>query len=599
MPTAVVFPSFISVQSAKASTSVGTLASVPIKNGTSEVLLRAKVPDEIPVGSVITSAVMWIAQNDNVTGSMTLGLHRNLTSWLATETWNGRPSAVPAASGTRTLSSPQAFDYWQIDVTSDVQGWLDRTIRYNWGWVLRTNVSTLHKLRGRKATSRQPHLVIQYETPAKVPSNLSPQGGSVSIAKPVLTFDTSDNTTAIQVQIDAAADGTTPDFDSGEVASTGGKLDLAATAYAGLADGSTTYWRARAKGSAGWSRWSAWVDFGRDDIDTVTLTAPSATPSDTTPPFAWTFGGTQKAWLAEILYAGTVIRSSGRQSGTADDWTAVPLEGSYFGKTLTARIRVWDDVTRISTPGVPTYSEDTVDYVAAFTATVDPMDTLTAAQTGVDSPGVLLTGTRATGIPDEVAVFHDDELVARLDGADVFTSSTAFAFTDWWARIGRPVVIKVVAIVNGQFADDSPTQTITPKGRGIWLVDPATNVAGVLWDIDAGSVDGSDMAAESRTVDGTFVRRRLANAVKSGSHTGQIVDVDDLDAEDTVAAFETFAENDAGTVYRLIRGQENLAVLAGNLVATPTPLENLFGEVIRTGQFDWWESKAPTFVDGG
>jgi hypothetical protein len=601
MGSVTVFPSFISVQAAKPSKSFGTLADVPIKNGTAEVLTRAKVPDEIPAGSVITSALFMVAQNDDWAGAVTIGLHRNETSWLATETWNGRPAAVATATGTDAHTGSHTWDWWAVDVTDDIQAWLDKTIRYNWGWVLRTNSATLHKLRGKKATSRQPHLVIEYVPPAKVPANLSPQGGAVSVAKPVLTFSTSDGTESIQVQIDAAADAVTPDFDSGEVAATGGKLNLAATAYAGLADGSTTYWRARAKSAAGWSAWSSWVSFSRDDLGSVALTAPTATPGDTTPPFAWTFtGGTQQSWQADILDpAGKILRSSGRQAGTADDWTATPLEGDYFGKTLTARIRVWDDVVRIATPGAATYVEDTVDYVATFTGTVDPMDDLTATQPVKVSPGVLLTGSRAAGIPDEVAVFHDGVLVARLDGADCFTSSTDFEFTDWWCRMGREVTITLVPVVNGEFADDPPEATITPRCSGLWLVDPATGTAVVLWGVEEGDVAKADLSAEHQTTDGRVIRRRLSNGVKTGSERGDIFDAQGQAADDTIAALEEFETNDAGTVYRLIDGQLNTAVIAGNFLRDTTILENLDNEVFSVGSFSWWESKAPTYVDGG
>lgn len=597
MTVVAVFPSFISVQSSKPSTSFGSLANTPIKNGTKEVLTRAALPT-IPKGSVITSAVYRVAQNDNWAGSVTLGLHRNETSWLATDSWNERPSAVAGASGTDTQSGTSALNWWEIDVTADVQGWYDRSIKYNWGWVLRTNSSTLHYIRGRKATSRHPHLVITYEPPAKVPTGLSPAGGAVSIAKPVLTFDTSDNTISIQVQIDPAADGVSPDFDSGEVASTGGNLDLGSTAYAGLADGSTTYWRARAKSVAGWSAYSSWVDFSRADLDAVTLTAPGATPADSTPPFAWTFGGTQTAWQADILFGNHVLRSSGLRSGTDNDWTATPLEGSYFGALLTARVRVWDDVTRIATPGTPAYSQDTTTYTATFTGSVDPMDTLDADQTS-GSPGIVLTGTRAAGIPDEVAVFHDDALVARLEGADVFTTATDFEFTDWWARMGREVEISVVAIVNGEFAADSPSVTLTPHCAGLWLVEPASGVGAVLWGQDAGSWASPDVATEHRTIDGEIKRRRLANLPMSGSMSGKIEDVRSFDADDTIDAFDTFAGLDASTVYRLIAGQMNLAVIAGNFLVTPTSNENLGDQTISRGEFDWWGVADPIIVDGG
>lgn len=592
-----VMVSFISVQSAKPSTSFGTMDYPPIKMSTKEILTRAALPT-IPKGSVITSAIFRVCQKNAWSGSNALALRRNETYFRATDNWNQKPNVVSTPTDTVSASDTAAGHWWELDVTADVTAWYQKTVKYNWGWTLRTNSSTERILRGRKSPFNQPHLVITYEPPAKVPTGLSPQGGAVSIAKPVLTFNTSNNTTAIQVQIDPAADGVSPDFDSGEVASTGGELDLAGTAYAGLADGATTYWRARAKSVAGWSAWSAWVTFDREDIDPVTLTAPGATPADSTPPFAWTFGGTQTAWQADILYAGKVIRSSGFRSGADNDWTATPLTGTYFGLLLTARVRVWDDVTRIATPGVPAYSEDTTTFTPAFTASVDPMDTLVATQSGV-GPGIALSGTRAAGIPDEVAVFHDGELVARLQGADVFTSGTAFAFTDWWARMGRSTVISVVAIVDGEFADDSPEVTLTPHAKGLWLVDPATGTALVLWGGEQGSTEAPDLAAEHRTVDGTIVRRRLSNTPRAGSHSGAILDVLGEDAEDTLTAFATFRGLDASTVYRLVRGRENLPVLAGNFLATPSPTENAADEVRSIGQFDWWESVAPDVVDGG
>lgn len=600
MATVKLTASFTSVQASKPSTSFYALARTPIKVDTKEVLTRVDVLAKIPVGSLITSATYRVAQDDDWSGSITMALRRNLVAWYGNDTWNTKPSVVSTPTDSTTEVDTTKFNYWEFDVTSDVQGWISRTVPYNWGWTLRTSSSTLHYLRGRKATSHQPHVVIEYEPPAKTPTNLSPQGGAVSVADPVLTFQSSDSMTALQVQIDPAADAGSPDFDSGEVAATGGYLDLADTAYAGLVDGATTYWRARAKSGAGWSAWSTWVSFSRSDLDTVTLTAPATTTADTTPPFTWTFGGTQTAWQADLILVSPrrLLRSSGLRSGADNDWTATPLVGDYFGQLLEARVRVWDDVTRIATPGAPTYSEDTVQFTAGFTTDVDPMDTLAATQTA-PSPGIVLTGTRAAGIPDEVAIFHDGELVARMDGADVFTTATDFEFTDWWARMGREVVISVVAIVNGEFADESPEATLTPTCSGLWLVEPASGTAAVLWDKDAGEWTRNDVATEHLAVTGQIVRRRLANPPRSGSISGQILDIPNMTADSVLAAFEEFVTFDASTTYRLIAGQMNLSVLAGNFLTVPTPNENTGNEVRSRGQFSWWGADEPVIVDGG
>lgn len=601
MTTLQVSASFISVQSIKPSQAFGTLAAVPLKSGAKEILIRAG-RTTLPKGAIVTSAELHLAQQDDWSGTNHVSARLNLGSWDSDVTWNTRPTVRSTASDIQAKTSSPAGAVWVLDVTDDVQDLYSGTIQHNYGWTLRTdNAATAHYLRGRKATSSKPFLLIEYQVTPYVPTELTPHGGAVSVAKPVLTFQSSDNMTALQVQIDAAADSVSPDFDSGEVAATGGLLDLSATAYAGLANGATTYWRARAKSAGGWSKWSTWVDFSREDLDPVTLTSPGVTTADTSPPFAWTFGGTQKSFRADLLLVSgssvKVLRSSGLRSGADDNWTPDPLTGSYFGKTLRARIRVFDDVTRVATPGAHTYSEDIVDFVAGFTATVDPMDSLTATQPVADSPGVLLEGDRAAGVPDEVAVFHDDVMVARLDGGAVFTTGTHFSFTDWWGRMGRETVITVVAIVNGDFADDPPSATIAPKCRGVWLVEPDSGVAAVLWGDDAGQWSQDDVATVHFTTDGQSVRRRLANALKSGTTDGDVIDVGDLEAQDTLDALETFRGLDAATIYRFIDGQTNLPVIAGNFLDYPTSIEG-GGEVYSRGHFDWWGKDEPTIADG-
>jgi hypothetical protein len=403
----------------------------------------------------------------------------------------------------------------------------------------------------------------------------------------VLTFTTGDGVTGIDVQVDAAADGVFPDFDSGTVTATAGVLDLAATAYAGLADGSTTYWRARAQSSLGWSGWSAWVSFSRNDLDAVTLTDPTATPADVTPPFVWSFAGAQTAWQATLLAAdGKQLDDSGIVAGAATSWT--PLHGlTATGQSGTARVRVWDDVVRIATPGEPTYSEDTADFTVDFDGTVDPLDTLTFTQTA-GSPGIELAGTRAAGIPDEVAIFRDDVQVARLPGPDVFPTSTTFAYTDWSAPMKVETEYRVAPVVNGAIAAGGPTVTVTPSCAGLWLADPSTDTAAVLGGTDEGSWSADDAATVHQALSGAsgVVRRRLRRGVLVGSISGSVLTSRGFDGDDTLAAFEAFAENDAGNEYRLIVGHLNAAVIAGDFLVTPTPTSDT--DLIAKAQFNFW-----------
>lgn len=600
MATLKQFVTFISVQAAKPSYSYKNPPYPPLQNGASRVLVRAATPS-LPKGSVITSATLRVNQAGAYSGSKTMSVRRNYASWTNLATWSNMPALGGTVSSDSHTDSP-ANQWWEFDVTAAVQGFIAGTMN-NWGWALYTTSATRINVNGSTSPAEKPHLLIEYEPPAKTPTDLSPQGGSVSVADPVLTFNTEGGTTAIQVQIDPAEDSVSPDFDSGTVAATAGVLDLADTAYAGLSDGSTTSWRARQQTAAGWSPWSPWVSFSRDDLDTVTLTAPASTVADPSPPFAWTFGGTQSAWQADIILPSSdterPIVSSGRISGTDTAWTppdfireltGYGINPAVSGLELRARIRVWDDTVRIATSGAPAYSEDIVDYTVAFDGDVDPVDSLSAA-TAYPSPGVVLSGTRTLeGIPDEVAVLHDGVMVARLLGGDVFTSSTEFEFTDWWLEMGRETVVSVVAIVNSEFAADSPTVSVTPRCSGLWLADPATDEAIALWGIDGGEWGQGDIASEHRVVSGRVVRRRLAAGRRSGSLTGDIIDVTGSDADDTLSAFETFRANDAGTEYRLIAGKLNLGVIAGNFRWQPTPSENQGNEVRSVGAFDWWEA---------
>lgn len=573
-----------SVQSAKPNYQYGSaLQQVPLKANAASPLLNIAGLNSLPKDAIITSAKVWINQFDAHSGSHTWTLMRHLSAYTWQVTWNTRPAATTSAS--QTKSNSPISTWWDIDITADAQAIVSGT-RKNYGWRLATNSSALHKIRSHRASVRQPYMEVVYEVPAKVPANLAPQGGAVSIADPVLTFTCGDDTVAIQVQVDPASDGVSPDFDSGEVAATAGVLDLADTAYAGLADGDSTTWRARAKSASGWSGWSQWVTFERVDLEVAALTSPITTPADSTPPFEWTFTGTQTAWQADFLSSGgTVIDSSGLVAGADTAWT--PTKGlAGTGATGTARIRLFDDVTRIATPGAPIYAEDTVDITVTFDGTVDPLDTLVAAQTA-SVPAVYLTGTRADGVPDEVAIFRDGIQVARMAGTDVFTG-TAFAWTDWTAPMNTETTYRVAPIVNNAIASGGPTVDVTPACAGLWIVNPETGVGAVLWDSDEGSWDATDVATVHRPVaeDAPVVRRRLRRVPLVGSLSGRALTVRDLDVDDTLDALGEFASDDAGTVYRIIAGHLNLAAIVGDILVTPVPYEK--AETIAKVSLNFW-----------
>lgn len=580
--------SAISVRTSRPTYAYRALPAPAIQASAAELLLRCGMPAILKT-AVIVSAKVWVNQTTAWTGANTLHVQRNAVEWLNSVTWDTKPG-VTDTDHTLTQTGTAAGTWWGIDVTADVQGFISGT-KHNAGWRLSTSSGTLHQLRGSNAPILQPYLEIVYDLPAKVPTDLSPQGGAVSTDKPVLTFSAGDDVTAIQVQIDPAADGVSPAFDSGTVAEIAGVLDLTTTAYAGLADSTSTFWRARAQTALGWSDWCQWVTFSRTDLGTLALTAPGSTTADGTPPFTWTFTGTQVSWQATLLDSTgkKVLADSGYTLGTATGWT--PGAGLVASGTVgIARIRVWDDVIRNATPGLPAYTEQSVTFTFTTDGTVTAMTTLTASQVP-GNPGVNLAGTRAAGVPDEVVIYRDAVQIARMPGTDVF-SGTDFTWTDWTVPMNQPVVYRVAPVVSSHVAAGGPTVDVTPSCVGLWLVDPETGDAARLDGADAGTFDQTDLATVHQPIaPGTVpIRRRLRRGVLSGTITGEIIDAVGFAALDTIELLDvTFPGNDASNLYRLIAGHKNIPVIAGDFLVSPSSAERP-GVTRAHGQFNFWAS---------
>lgn len=559
----------------------GTPARMRLDSGDDVVLLRAAIPTSIPRNAVVSSAVVEYTQISESTGSRTNTLQRNASSFTAKTKWSKRPSGTGTTVPVTQTSTEGTL--WSHTVTSDAQGFISRTLTNN-GWRLTTSDTTARAYRGSTNSRLQPRLVIEYLVPGEAPTDLKPSGGAVSVAKPVLTFTADDDMTALQVQIDPAANGTTPAFDSGEVTASAGLLDLATTAYPGLADGASTQWRARVRTPLGLSPWSDWVDFSRDDFATPAITAPGATVADGTPPTEFSFPG-QTA--VEIIFTsgGKKLDGSGRMIGADTSWT--PTKGlTKNGQVGTYEYRFEDGVDREATPGAPAYKSVFRTFTFELSDTVAPMDAVMASQDGV-RPWVTLQGARAVGIPDEVAIFRDGAQIARVPGVDVFTG-TSFEWVDYTARMNHPAEYRIAPIVNGETASGGPTVVWTPTCLGIWLVDLETGLAAALWGDEDASFGARDVAILHTPIgpEAEVSRRRLSRLPRSGSVGGTLVDVGDVLAEDSILALEAFAEADAGTIYHLVLADLTLPVIVGDVDPTPTALDG--AERFYESAFSWW-----------
>jgi hypothetical protein len=320
---------------------------------------------------------------------------------------------------------------------------------------------------------------------------------------------------------------------------------------------------------------------------TVTITSPTATSDDTTPPIVWSFaGGTQTAWQVIITNsAGKVLADSGRMVGPETTWTppkAVTTEGS----SATVEVRIWDNVDRVATPLDPTYSSATLTFTAAGTASVGPALTVTAVPDGT-RPLVTITATRGSA-PDSWTVIRDGVRIAT--GLSPASANLA-AYQDWTADPNKPHVYRAAPYTNGTgTASGGPTATVTPSCLGIWLIDPANPTSrAVIWGDDAGSWDSSELAVIHQPIAGPPIRRVAYRPPASGGVSGELVDVGALTADAQIAVLYDFKGDDRDL--QLVLGDRNLLVRIGDLAIQPVPDSDRDRHSLVS--FSWWEQGTP------
>lgn len=588
----------VQVASAKASQKFGVIT--PVKVGADpwwDVLLSMSVA-WIPKNATVTSVTLSICGWGTFSGTAELKLCQITSAWTSSVTWSTLPTLVstpPVASLSRT--SPVAGTYWNFssdDLTALVQSWVSGTAT-NYGLLIASVSGPLVPLRGTGDSAAPPKLTVTYTVPPVAPTGLSPSSGSVSDAKPILSWDADDDIVEANVQIADDPD-SDPDFD-GTLSVVSGLFDLSATDYAGLADGDSKVWRVRQRGDGGWSDWSSWASLARNAKPTLSITSPaSSTITDGTPPVEWALAsGTQVAWQAKLVDAnGKVLSDSGRTAGTATAWTP----GSAFfqkgltedGQTGTIQVWVWDDVDRSAGPGSPVTMYAELDVTLELSSGVSPVDTL-AAEMSAPSPVVVLTGTRSEGAPDEVAVFRDGVQVARYTGTDVF-DGTNFEIRDVSAPMLTSTTYRVAPITDGAIASGGPTVTLTPTCSGIWLVDdedPTQMV--VVWGGDDQDQSEPEQSIEHVPIssDGPIevIRRRMVRLPAQGSVSGLLVDTAGSLAADSEAALANFKGNDAGHLYRLVLGRQSYRCIVGNIDTAEQPTD-MAGQRVVAVAFDWW-----------
>lgn len=450
-----------------------------VKSGASQILLFMPLAMSRISGLTIVSATLsaparasWVSQ--------TLTVQALDASWdVATVNWTTQPGVTgsTATEATGALADGASFE---IDVTALVQAIADG--QANYGWRITTSQSTdFSTLYGFDSGQASWNLHVEVSDLPPTPEQLSP-AGVIAVAAPVVTVDETDDMAAINVQIDPAADTVSPDFDSGWVTTTTPQLDLSTTAYAGLADAATTYWRARVKLTDGAiSDWSDWVEITRANQPTIVVDSYDLIPTPRIQAHLSPAGDADTRWQVILkdpddpsnwLYdSGDALTGAALDHTVPLTWNGrnvLPADGDY-----TLEIRAVDRYDRVSTAGAPAAVRDnstTVSLASVGGVTAPASLTVTPAGSGYPDPTLVWT---AAASPTQFVVVRDDLFLTTLDPADVLTGTLTWTYVDDTAdpNVEHTYAVRSTGTVSGveKMSANSPTDAATPLVTGVWI----------------------------------------------------------------------------------------------------------------------------------
>ena len=553
----------------------------------------------VPLGATVTQALLTFTVQGSTSGSRTVSARRVTSSWSASKlTWNKQPPEV-LGNATTNIGSLQTGDTVVLDVTSFVQGWANGTPNYG----LRITTSSTDTIRFYGFNSSlAPTLTVTWSDNPSQPADLAPAEGVTSLAKPHLTFtyqDLGGNTelAAVQVQVNTSNSFSSPAFDSGTVETTESGLDLATTAFAGIADGQTVYWRVRARDGAGlWSTWSDPVSLTRHVKPTVAITNLGAGVAyETTPPIIWSVtGGTQKRYQVLVdekpdysrhVYASPITEAT-------DTAFTIPAGILEDDTDYRVRVRVWDRLDREASPGDRVYEEAWADFHLDVDATVDPPENLTITQDGF-KPYVFVEFDRET-TPDRFVIYRDGKAVATRDAEDLFVSGSHYRYKSYGARPNWSHRYEVRAVVNGKTSAGNPSEYFATKVEGIWLVDRERDIEVTLFGDDEGTWEMEDDASVYTPIGSSQVVRIVSGMRGlTGSLTGVLMAGFGKTYRDMEADLYAIKERPYQTV-QLYAGDLSIEVMVGNITLSPSP-KTRSGQVFKNVSFDFWQVNQKEF----
>lgn len=478
-----------------------------------EILVKFGLPG--PKGAAYSNTKLRLYNTGGAIPSKTYVLRRLTSAFNPSRVkWSNKPTntATGATSFTGAVGARGAAnDYIEFDisgilntVTTGATPWYGVVIYLSGA---EATARTFYTARG--STTKGPLLDATWSTAPKTPTDLKPADGNViSVSHPIVSasyVDVSGSTLleSLRVQIHSTTDFTTPDFDSGEVASVTPEYDTSSGAFGGISDGQTKYWRIQWKDAdQNWSPWSSITSFSRAPKGTVTILNPDASPDDfveeVTPPITWSFSGTQKhaqvlIWndaKTAIVYNSNKITTD--DTGFSIDGTTPLTNGLYYW----AEVRIWDDQPRATLPNDPAYSTASRRFLVQLSGAVTPTTDLVLTSLA-NKPWVQADFKRTTD-PDFFDIFRNNVLIAsNVQPEDLFVSGDDYRFIDRAVPPRTPLTYEFRPKVNGASASGNDTETITTTPVTAFL----STLDGELLIPFLNYVDNLDYSDGSTTVD--------------------------------------------------------------------------------------------------
>ena len=356
-----------------------------------------------------------------------------------------------------------------------------------------------------------------------------------------------------------------------------------------LPDAGILYWRVRVwDGTDNASEWSESADFRRDDPGSLTINAPGATVPETTPPVLWTLTGeTQEKFRVTLfrIETDTTLTQLWQASELgASNTITIPSGFLVTGSTYRVMVEVWDNEPRVGDE----HLTKTQDFTYVRDGTPNAVTALTAVAVQ-GAPAVTLTWTRSV-TPDYFALkVGGVEVTDRIEPGDVFVSGTTYSMTYWLAKPRTTLTFEVEAVTQSGagnpylHSDGNATATAKTDPVGMWLVDPADNVA-----VNIVGKESADFAigesAVTHYVRGSKVPVRITDVVRGyeGPIKGQVLGATERD---------DFLElKSRRKVLYLIVGNLSIPIRMEDASCTPTSVPN--DQVFSVG-FNFFQAGAP------